>query len=83
MSEGNKLWWRSVGPFLAVAVLVGLVNAASVLQLHGEGSQNDVAPLVWPAHYVVQKPDACVAGRVRSHHQRSLPRISGTVVAAR
>lgn len=67
MNEANKLWWRSVGPSLAVIALVGIVNGAWVYRQHRDGSQNDVAQLLWPAHYVVQKPeqgafdDACVS----------------------
>lgn len=66
MNEANRVWLKTMGPVLAVLGIVAAYNAVRVLRMHREGSRDDVAPLVWPVHYVVQKPqqgafdDACV-----------------------
>lgn len=68
-----------MGPQLAVIGVVMAIGAITVLRMHREGSRNDVAPLAWPAHYVVQKPergafdDACVTRGWRSSPERRRP----------
>lgn len=67
MDEANRVWLKTMGPMLAVLGVGAAFSAVSVLRTHREASRNEVAPLLWPAHYVVQKPqrgafdDACVA----------------------
>lgn len=66
MDEANRVWLKKMGPVIVVILIAATYQAVTVLRMHREGSRDDVAPLVWPAHYVVQKPqqgafdDACV-----------------------
>ncbi len=58
MRDDTKLWLRKVGPLVGLLLLLGIGNGVYVLALHRDGGKDDVAPLAFPRHYVVQKPRA-------------------------
>ena len=57
----TRNWLRVVGPFLGLSLVFAVAQGVFVLWLHREGGKNDVAPLVLPAHYLLQKPSAAAS----------------------